>query len=80
MIMREALGTYLRGQRHHQRSLTDRSVDGDYPFCDTCDNAYYPCATRILLDLIAELKDCPEFPVAAAARAEARLREVTGDE
>lgn len=34
----------------------------------------------ILLALIAELRDCPEFPVAAATRAEARLKEITDAE
>ncbi len=92
----------------HQREKVSTHVDKDLFFCDTCDNELWPCPTRILIDLIAELRkgatghrgepccegkhamcnvcDGQEWPcwpayyATLANRAEARLREVTGDD
>ena len=65
-------------------------IDGVSRFCDTCDHEVWPCPTRILTDLIAELVgddgDGHELTgddkhgcqvCAAIDRAEARLKEVT---
>lgn len=53
--------------------------------CDCGD--YYPCPTVILTDLIAELRPYERYTLTeytviknAVDRAEARLREVTGDD
>jgi hypothetical protein len=59
-------------------------IDGVSRFCDTCDHEVWPCPTRILQDLIAELRShcmekCRCDIALMADRAEARLKGLTDE-